>query len=77
MREMVQCASSLPSGFDYAWTVLSYQEQTSSNQAPSCRTYTVFVFLCLAALYESWTVPLAVLLAVPTVVIVALVVLAA
>lgn len=67
MREMEQCASSLPPGFDTAWTGQSYQEQTSSNQAPMLYAISiVFVFLSLAALYESWTIPLAVLLAVPT-----------
>lgn len=67
MREMEQCASSLPSGFDTAWTGQSYQEQTSSNQAPMLYAISIiFVFLSLAALYESWTIPLAVLLAVPT-----------
>lgn len=73
MREMEQCASSLPPGFDTAWTGQSYQEQTSSNQAPILYAISiVFVFLSLAALYESWTIPLAVLLAVPTGVIGAL-----
>lgn len=73
MREMEQCASSLPPGFDTAWTGQSYQEQTSSNQAPMLYAISiVFVFLSLAALYESWTIPLAVLLAVPTGVIGAL-----
>lgn len=73
MREMEQCASSLPPGFDTAWTGQSYQEQTSSNQAPMLYVISiVFVFLSLAALYESWTIPLAVLLAVPTGVIGAL-----
>lgn len=73
MREMERCASSLPPGFDTAWTGLSYQEQASSNQAPILYVISiVFVFLSLAALYESWTVPLAVLLAVPTGVIGAL-----
>lgn len=73
MREMEQCASSLPPGFDTAWTGQSYQEQTSSNQAPMLYVISiVFVFLTLAALYESWTIPLAVLLVVPTGVIGAL-----
>lgn len=73
MREMEQCASSLPPGFDTAWTGQSYQEQTSSNQAPILYAISiVFGFLSLAALYESWTIPLAVLLAVPTGVIGAL-----
>lgn len=73
MREMERCASSLPPGFDTAWTGLSYQEQASSHQAPILYAISiVFVFLSLAALYESWTVPLAVLLAVPTGVIGAL-----
>ena len=66
MRAMERCASGLPPGFDTAWTGLSYQEQAASRQAPFLYALSVVVvFLCLAALYESWTVPLAVLLVAP------------
>ena len=67
MRAMQENAAKLPDGFDYAWTGLSYQEQLSGNQAPMLYTISIIVvFLSLAALYESWTIPLAVLMAVPT-----------
>ncbi len=73
MEAMEEIASSLPQGFDAAWTGLSYQELMSGNQAPFLYTISIIVvFLTLAALYESWTIPLAVLLAVPTGVIGAL-----
>jgi len=59
-------AQVLPSGYGYEWSGLSLQEQQSSGQAPIVFGLAiVFVFLFLAALYESWTVPFAVLLAVP------------
>jgi multidrug efflux pump len=67
MLAMEENAAKLPEGFDYAWTGLSYQERMSGNQAPMLYTISVIVvFLSLAALYESWTIPLAVLMAVPT-----------
>ena len=67
MRAMETAAMDLPAGFDFAWTGLSYQEIMSGNQAPMLYAISVIVvFLSLAALYESWTIPLAVLLAVPT-----------
>ena len=67
MAAMEKIAASLPPGFDYAWTGLSYQQRVASSQAPMLYAVSiVVVFLCLAALYESWTIPLAVLLAVPT-----------
>ena len=48
------------------WTGLSYEEQQSSGQAPALYGLSLLiVFLCLAALYESWTIPLAVMLVVP------------
>ncbi|MBP2651577.1 MAG: transporter, hydrophobe/amphiphile efflux family [Firmicutes bacterium] len=60
-------AQTLPSGFSYEWSGQSREEKISSGQAPILFGLAlVFVFLCLAALYESWTVPFAVLLAVPT-----------
>ncbi len=67
MVEMERLAGQLPSGFDFAWTGQSLQEKLSGSQAiylPRWR-YSAS-FLCLAALYESWSIPLAVLLVVPT-----------
>ncbi len=56
----------LPQGIGFEWTGASLQERLSGAQAPLLYAISVlFVFLCLAALYESWTVPLAVILAVP------------
>ncbi|MCL1635608.1 multidrug efflux RND transporter permease subunit [Luteimonas sp. SX5] len=56
----------LPEGFGYDWTGQSYQEILSGNQAPMLMALSILVvFLCLAALYESWSVPVAVLLVVP------------
>ena len=56
----------LPNGIAYEWTGASLQERQSGAQAPMLYAISIlFVFLCLAALYESWTVPLSVMLAVP------------
>ncbi|MDL2279888.1 efflux RND transporter permease subunit [Desulfovibrio sp. OttesenSCG-928-G11] len=67
MLAMEEIAAGLPAGFDCAWTGLSYQERMSGSQAPMLYAVSiVVVFLSLAALYESWTIPLAVLMAVPT-----------
>lgn len=67
MAAMEESAAGLPPGFDSVWTGLSYQERMSGNQAPMLYTISIIVvFLSLAALYESWTIPLAVLMAVPT-----------
>ncbi|WP_368922645.1 efflux RND transporter permease subunit [Comamonas aquatica] len=56
----------MPNGIGYEWTGASLQERQSGAQAPLLYTISIlFVFLCLAALYESWTVPLSVMLAVP------------
>ncbi|QDL91478.1 efflux RND transporter permease subunit [Paroceanicella profunda] len=56
----------LPGGFAHEWTGLSYQERLSGDQAMALYGISVLVvFLCLAALYESWTIPLAVMLSVP------------
>ena len=56
----------LPDGFGYDWTGQSYQEILSGSQAPMLMVLSILVvFLCLAALYESWSVPVAVLLVVP------------
>ena len=63
---MQSLASKLPAGYGYEWTGLSYQEVTSQGQSVTVLGLAiVFVFLLLAALYESWSVPLAVILIVP------------
>ena len=64
----------LPNGIGYEWTGASYQERLSGAQAPLLYAISIlFVFLCLAALYESWSVPMSVILAVPLGVIGALI----
>jgi len=66
MMEIDRLVAGLPSGFAHEWTSLSRQERLSGNQATSLYAISVLVvFLCLAALYESWTVPLAVMLCAP------------
>jgi multidrug efflux pump len=56
----------LPPGFDLEWTGLSYEERLSGSQAPALYAISlIVVFLCLAALYESWSIPVAVMLVVP------------
>jgi multidrug efflux pump len=66
MREVEDIADKLPPGIGYQWTGLSYQERLSGSQAPALYALsTLVVFLCLAALYESWSIPFAVLLVVP------------
>jgi multidrug efflux pump len=66
IAEMERLASRLPRGFGYEWAGQSLQEKLSGSQAPFLLALSAFVvFLCLAALYESWTIPLAVLLTVP------------
>jgi multidrug efflux pump len=66
IAEMERLASELPSGFGYEWTGQSLQEIQSGSQAPFLVGLTiVFVFLLLAALYESWSIPLSVMLVVP------------
>ncbi|TPQ33117.1 multidrug efflux RND transporter permease subunit [Bradyrhizobium guangdongense] len=66
IAEMERLAGRLPRGFGYEWTGQSLQEKLSGSQAPILLALSIFVvFLCLAALYESWTIPLAVLLTVP------------
>ena len=66
MDRMVELQKQLPTGTSYAWSGLSYQEQISGGQAPLLYGLSVLVvFLCLAALYESWSVPIAVMLVVP------------
>ena len=66
MEEMAKLIDDLGPNYSYAWTGLSYQEQIAGNQETILYTLSaIVVFLALAALYESWTVPLAVMLAVP------------
>lgn len=66
MEEMERLIGALPAGVGFEWTGQSYEERLSGNQAPWLFALSALaVFLCLAALYESWSVPLAVLLVVP------------
>ncbi len=66
MDEMERLAGQLPPGFGFEWTGLSFQERQSSGQAGALYLISlIVVFLCLAALYESWSIPSAVMLAVP------------
>ena len=59
-------AKKLPPGFGLEWTGLSYEERLSGSQAPALYAISlIVVFLCLAALYESWSIPVAVMLVVP------------
>jgi hypothetical protein len=65
IREMERLAARLPKGFGYEWAGQSLQEKLSGSQAPFLLMLSVLlVFLVLAALYESWTIPLSVLLTV-------------
>ncbi|SIS70418.1 efflux RND transporter permease subunit [Phaeovulum vinaykumarii] len=74
MEVMEELVADLPGGYGAAWTGLSYQERLSGHQEPLLYTLSALVvFLCLAALYESWSVPFAVMLAVPVGVLGALV----
>ncbi|MAX87583.1 MULTISPECIES: efflux RND transporter permease subunit [Thalassolituus] len=66
MAAMEEIASQLPDGFGFEWTGLSYQEAEAGNQAPLLYALSLLVvFLCLAALYESWSIPFSVMLVVP------------
>lgn len=66
IAEMERLAGELPSGFGFEWTGQSLQEIQSGSQAPALIGLSVlFVFLLLAALYESWSIPLSVMLVVP------------
>ncbi|HTF96582.1 MAG TPA: efflux RND transporter permease subunit [Cellvibrio sp.] len=61
-----EIAAKLPAGVGYQWTGMSLQERQSGNQAPMLYALSILiVFLCLAALYESWSVPFSVMLVVP------------
>ena len=66
MAIMAKLAGKLPEGFGIEWTGLSYEERAAGQQTLLLYTLSLlFVFLCLAALYESWSVPMAVMLVVP------------
>ncbi len=66
MQLMEEFVKKLPQGIAHDWTGLSYQERMAGSQAPILYAFSILViFLCLAALYESWPVPVSVLLALP------------
>jgi len=66
MAEIEKLAQQLPKGIGVSWTGLSYEERLSGDQAPALYALSlIVVFLCLAALYESWSIPMAVMLVVP------------
>jgi len=66
MLKMEELIGQLPSGIGYEWTGISLEERTSGDQAPLLYALSLLiVFLCLAALYESWSIPFAVMLVVP------------
>ena len=66
MAEMEKLAAQLPAGFGYEWTGQSREEKLAGSQAIILYGFAILaVFLCLAALYESWSIPLAVILVVP------------
>ena len=66
MAIMAKLAGKLPEGFGIEWTGLSYEERAAGQQTLLLYTFSLlFVFLCLAALYESWSVPISVMLVVP------------
>ena len=66
MKEIEKLVAQLPPGYSVDWTGESYQERAAGAQTPILYTLSlIVVFLCLAALYESWSIPTAILLAVP------------
>jgi multidrug efflux pump len=66
MDEMAKLAAELPKGSSFSWSGLSYQEYLSSGQSALLYSISILVvFLCLAALYESWSIPFSVLLVIP------------
>ncbi|MNF48573.1 Multidrug resistance protein MexB [compost metagenome] len=66
MIEVEKLAAELPPGVGIAWTGLSYEERLAGGQAPALYALSLLVvFLCLAALYESWSIPFSVMLVVP------------
>ena len=66
MKAMEGFIKQLPQGFGYDWTGLSYQERQAGTQVAPLYTFSILViFLCLAALYESWPIPISILMALP------------
>jgi len=66
MRAMEEIVSKLPAGVGYEWTGLSYQERMATAQGPILYAFSILViFLCVAALYESWTIPFVNMLMLP------------
>jgi len=66
MKAMEEIAAKLPKGIGFEWTGLSLEEKISGSQAPALYALSMLiVFLCLAALYESWSIPFAIMLVVP------------
>jgi len=66
MQAMEELVAKLPKGIGHDWTGVSYQERMATSQAPLLYAFSMIViFLCLAALYESWTVPISIMLALP------------
>ncbi|WP_079228736.1 efflux RND transporter permease subunit [Pseudomonas putida] len=66
MAAIERVASQLPNGFGVSWTGLSYEERAAGSQATTLYVLSLMiVFLCLAALYESWSVPVSIMLVVP------------
>jgi HAE1 family hydrophobic/amphiphilic exporter-1 len=66
MQAMEGFVRKLPQGVGFDWTGLSYQERMAGSQAPMLYAFSIFViFLCLAALYESWPIPISILLTLP------------
>ena len=66
MQAMEEIVSKLPQGIGYDWTGLSYQERMAGSQAPMLYAFSILVvFLVLAALYESWPIPIAILMTLP------------
>ncbi|MDX5363550.1 MAG: efflux RND transporter permease subunit [Pseudazoarcus pumilus] len=66
MQAVEEIMAKLPPGFGYEWSGTSYEERRSGSQAPALYALSVLVvFLCLAALYESWSIPFAVMMVIP------------
>ncbi|WP_105189864.1 efflux RND transporter permease subunit [Pseudoalteromonas sp. T1lg48] len=66
MNVVAELVEQLPEGIDFEWTSTSYQEKMSGSQAPFLYALSILVvFLCLAALYESWSIPFSVIMVVP------------
>lgn len=66
MKAMEEAVNKLPKGIASGWSGLSYQERVSSSQTGLLYAFSIFViFLCLAALYESWTIPISILMILP------------